>query len=130
MAMRLSRHALIVWAPRIVGIGLAVFLGIFAIDVFIENRGIVGTLVALAMHLIPAILVLALVWLGWRHEGIAGLSFAALAVFYAATSLEHPAWIVVIAGPLVLVSALFCYSWWVRTHHSPETDPSTSLPRS
>lgn len=130
MAIRHSRHELIVWAPRIVGIGLALFLGIFATDVFIENRGIVGTLVAVAMHLIPAIVVLALVLIGWRHEGVAGLCFVALAVFYAATSLENPAWIVVIAGPLALLSALFFYSWWVKTHGPPESGPSPSLPQS
>ena len=130
MAMRLSRHELIVWAPRVVGLGLALFLGIFATDVLIENRGIVGTLVALAMHLIPAVVVLALVLIGWRHEGIAGLCFLALAVFYAGASLEHPVWIVVIAGPLALLSALFCYNWWVKTHGPAETGHSPSLPQS
>ena len=116
-----SRQGFIIWAPRIVGIGLAFFLGLFAADVFIENRGLLGTLVGFAMHLVPAIVVLVLVLVGWRHEGIAGACFLGLALFYTATTLEHPAWIVIIAGPLALLSALYLYSWWFRKHRSPET---------
>lgn len=114
--MKVTRPQIIVWAPRVAGIGLAGFLALFAADVFIENRGILGTLVALAMHLVPTLLILALVLVGWRHEGIAATAFVALAVFYAATMAERLAWIVLVAGPLAIVSALFFYSWWGKTH--------------
>lgn len=114
--MKITRSQVILWAPRILGIGLAIMLGLFAADVFIGNHGILGTLVALVMHLIPSLLVLGLVLVGWKHEGIAAMAFVALAVFYAATMAERLAWIVLVAGPLVLVSALFFNSWWVKTH--------------
>ena len=114
--MRVTRSQIILWAPRILGIGLAIMLGLFAADVFIGNHGILGTLVALVMHLIPSLLVLALVLVGWKHEGIAAMAFIALAVFYASTMAERLAWIVLVAGPLVIVSMLFFNSWWVKTH--------------
>lgn len=114
--MRIGRSDLIRWAPRVVGIGLAVFLALFAADVFIENRGILGTIVALMMHLVPSIVVLALVFVGWKHEGFAAAGFVALAVLYAATMRERLAWIALVSTPLAIVSALFFYSWWSKNH--------------
>jgi hypothetical protein len=113
--MKISRNDVIHWAPRIVGIGLAVFLAIFAADVFIEDRGILGTIVALMMHLVPSIVVLALVFVGWKHECIAAAGFVALAILYAATMRERLAWIALVSAPLGIVSALFFYSWWIKT---------------
>lgn len=127
--MKFTRREIIVWAPRVVGLGLAGFLGLFATDAFMESRGLAGTMVAFAMGLLPAVVVLAVVLIGWKHEGFAGLAFVAMTVFYAMTTLEHPAWIAVIAGPLALVAALFLYSWWVKTHDTGTISPSPSLPR-
>jgi hypothetical protein len=107
----LSRNELTVWAPRIVGLGLAFFLSLFALDAFSDGQGIAGTIVAFAMGLLPALVVLTTVIVGWRHAGLAALVFAALTVFYSATTLERPLWIAVIAGPLALVGALFFISW-------------------
>jgi hypothetical protein len=113
--MKLTRNDVILWAPRVVGIGLAVFLALFAADIFMEDRGILGTLVAIMMHLVPSIVVLALVFVGWKHEGLAAVGFVALAILYAATMRERLAWIALVSTPLAIVSALFFYSWWVRT---------------
>ena len=113
--MKIARNDIIHWAPRVVGIGLAVFLALFAADVFIEDRGILGTIVALMMHLVPSIVVVALVFVGWKHEGIAAAGFLALAVLYAATMRERLAWIALVSTPLAIVSALFFYSWWTKT---------------
>jgi hypothetical protein len=113
--MKLTRNDVILWAPRVVGIGLAVFLALFAADIFMEDRGILGTLVAIMMHLVPSIVVLALVFVGWKHEGLAAVGFVALAILYAATMRERLAWIALVSTPLEIVSALFFYSWWVRT---------------
>ena len=70
------------WAPRVLGILLAVFVSVFALDVFGEGYGFWSTVLALVMHLIPtALIVLALV-IGWRWEWIGGILFIALGVFY------------------------------------------------
>lgn len=100
-----------IWAPRIIGIGLAGFLGLFALDSFVNHSGILKTTIAVVMGLAPALMVVASVAIGWRHPGIAAVIFSGLAVLYAVNALEHPAWIVLISGPLVLEAALFLVSW-------------------
>jgi len=124
--MKIGRTEVIRWAPRIAGIGLSVSLALLAVDVFIEDRGILGTLVALSMHLIPSILVLSLVIAGWKHEGFASAGFAALAVAYAAAVHERPAWVAIVCTPLVIVSALFLYGWRARTRTSVGGTRSTA----
>jgi hypothetical protein len=116
--MRLTRRELTLWAPRIVGLGLAFFLSLFALDAFSEARGIAGTIVAFAMGLLPAAIVLATVIIGWKRDGIASLVFAALTIFYAVTTVERPLWIVFIAGPLALVAGLFFLSWRLKLRQS------------
>ena len=46
------------WTPRILGILVAIFISLFALDVFGEGYGFWETLAALAMHLIPTSIVL------------------------------------------------------------------------
>ena len=128
--MKITRAELIVWAPRILVLGLALFLSLFALDAFTENRGIAGAMVAFAMGLLPALAVLATVIVGWKHEGIAATVFAVLTVFYAATTLEHTAWIALVAAPLAIVGVFFFLSWRQKVKTQPPSVQSPSLPRS
>ena len=107
-------HALLVWTPRVLGIAVALFLAAFALDVFGEGRGALQTAVALLLHLIPAFLVLAAVAVAWRYPWVGAIVFLGLAATYAASTLRRPDWILVIAGPLALVGALFALSWFVQ----------------
>jgi hypothetical protein len=83
----------------------------FALDAFSQGQGILGGIVGATMGLIPAVIALVTVAIGWKHEGIAALLFFAGAVFYAVTTREHPGWIAVIAAPLVIAGILFTISW-------------------
>jgi hypothetical protein len=101
------------WAPRILTILFALFLSVFALDVFTETKGPFQTLAALVMHLIPTLLVVVLLVLAWRWELIGVVAFAALAITYIVVMwrrfpLETYA---VISGPLLLISVLFLLSW-------------------
>jgi hypothetical protein len=100
-----------IWAPRIVGIGLAGFLGLFALDSFVNHAGILKTIIAVTMGLAPALIVLASVVIGWRHPGVGAVVFSGLAVLYIVSALDNPGWILLISGPLVLEAALFLASW-------------------
>ena len=91
--MKLANRDFLLWAPRIVGLGLALFLSLFALDAFTDPRGVIATIVALLMGLVPALITLAAVIIGWKHQGIAAIIFLVGAVFYAALALEHPDWI-------------------------------------
>ena len=108
------------WAPRVLCILFALFLSIFAADVFGENQGFLATAGALFMHLIPVFIVLLVLALAWRHELLGAGIFCALAVVYVATAGVRMHWSAsaAIAGPLMLIGALFISSWWLRREAS------------
>jgi hypothetical protein len=103
------------WAPRALGIAFAVFLSVFALDVFGEGYGFWNTLFALAMHLIPTAIVVVVLVLAWRWEWIGAVLFAAAGTLYLLNTLRHPDWILLISGPLFLIAALFMISWLKRS---------------
>lgn len=105
--MNRSTRSLILWSPRLLGILVALFLGLFALDSLGEGIGFV-------IHLAPTLLLLAAVAISWRWEWVGGVVFLSLAALYAATTLRHPDWILAIAGPMVVVGALYLLSW---QHH-------------
>ena len=45
------------WSPRVLSILFALFLSIFALDVFSEGYAFAETILALLMHLIPTALI-------------------------------------------------------------------------
>ena len=70
--------AFITWSARILGILMAVFISLFALDVFDENF----TIVALLMHMIPTAIVVAMLLVAWRWPLIGGLLYVGLGIFY------------------------------------------------
>jgi hypothetical protein len=98
-----------IWTPRIAGIAMALFLMLFALDAF-DGKPLVSAVPAFLIHLLPAGLVLGVVALGWRFPSLGGLGFFGLALTYAIMVKWRPDWIAVIAGPLLVVAALFVAS--------------------
>ncbi len=109
-------RAILFWSPRVLTLLYAVFLSLFALDVFGEGHGFWKTIVALFMHLIPTWIVLVVLAVSWRWEWVGAVLFAALALFYAyvAVGRGHPEWTLVISGPLVLVGGMFLLNWLCR----------------
>ena len=114
-----SKQALI-WSPRVLSIAFIAFLSLFAMDVLEEHLGFWPTVEALAIHLIPCFILVAVLILAWRREWIGALLYGAAGALYAIWTLSGPravpistrlVWIVVIAGPAFLVAALFLLSW-------------------
>ena len=114
--MKSTNREIVAWAPRVLGLSVVAFLSLFATDAF-NGRGILDTTVAVLMGLIPALVVLTAVTIGWRHEGIAAVVFVGLGCLYAAYALRHPTWIAVISGPLVVVGGLYFVSWRVKSRN-------------
>ena len=114
---------IVVWTPRVAGLGLTAFLGLFALDSLDNSHGILTATISVVMGLLPAMIVLGTVLLGWKYEAIAAAIFAGLAVLYAASTLNHPDWIALIAGPLVLEAALFLVSWRFQSRRRGITGP-------
>lgn len=114
---RKPAQQLLYWAPRVLCIVTALFISIFALDVFNEGKGFLGTTVALLIHLIPTFLILIVLAVSWRREWIGGVLFVALAILYAVSSWNASfasSAIPLISGPLVLTGALFLLNWYYR----------------
>ena len=114
--MRTTSGRLVLWGPRLLGILVSLFIGLFALDAFSEGKPFLEALPDAVIHLIPALLLLALVAVSFRWEWIGAVVFIGLAVLYAATMAKgHLDWMLLISGPLLVVGALFLWSW---LHHS------------
>jgi hypothetical protein len=113
-------HNVGVQIPRILGLALAVFLAVFALDSFTGSAPIATEIAAGVIHLIPAAIALALVAIGWRWPLAGGVGFLAAAALYA-FSVPHGRldWIAAISGPLTIVGLAFIWTALKRpTQHA------------
>ena len=104
------------WSPRILCIIFAMFISLFALDVFGEGFGFWKTILALLIHLVPVYIVIIILVLAWRWEWIGAIMFNALAVLYIVFALGKFHWsaFLAISGPLFLVGILFLFNWIYR----------------
>jgi len=105
---------LLFWSPRILSIGFAIFLSLFALDVFNEVHGFWNTVLAFTVHLIPAMVIVAVLLVAWRWERIGAGLYVLGAVYYAVNMLHRnmnnwPA-VMGISLPLMLIAVLFLTS--------------------
>jgi len=107
---------LLFWAPRILCILFAVFVSLFALDVFDEGYGFWETMLALLMHLIPTGVILIVLAISWRWEWVGGILFTALGALYLVMFWGRFHWsaYLLISGPLFLVGVLFLINWLYR----------------
>ncbi len=112
---------LVHWTPRILGVLFALFLSLFAVDVFGQGYGFWEMIGGLLMHLIPTAVTLAVLAVAWRWEGIGGVLFLVLGGCYLALSSGWARWPagLAIAGPLFLIGALFLIDWLCRARKEP-----------
>ena len=107
--------ALALWAPRVAGMAMAMFLSLFAFERY-NGRSFSESLPASLIGLLPALIVAAAVAAGWRYPFIGAGGFALLALAYAAMARDRLDWIAVISGPLVVVAVLFVLSARHQSH--------------
>jgi glucose-6-phosphate-specific signal transduction histidine kinase len=72
----------VLWAPRILTIAFALFISLFALDVFEEGKGLWRTLIDLLLHLIPMFVLIATLVLAWRRAWIGAVVSVALAALF------------------------------------------------
>jgi hypothetical protein len=101
------------WTPRILCLVFAVFVSLFALDVFGEGYGFWETILAFLIHLIPTGIILAVLAISWRWEWVGGILFIALGTAYIVTTWERSRWpaYLAISGPLFLIGVLFLVNW-------------------
>jgi hypothetical protein len=99
--------------PRVLASLFAVFLALFALDVFSEKLGLLQTGAKLLLHLVPTFVVFGIVGVVWRREWFGAVAFGAFAMAFVGFPWRTHG---VIYGPLLLIAALYLFSWWQRTH--------------
>lgn len=113
-----SRRALD-WAPRFLGIAFALFVSVFALDVFGEGYGLWQTLAALTRHLTPTCAVVIALMAGWRHDRLGALLFPAVGILFLYIS-RSPAAKVVFGGIPFTIALLFLVSSWTQARRAPQ----------
>jgi hypothetical protein len=108
--MTTNTQRIIFWSPRVLCILLALFLSVFALDVFSEGYGVGETMLALFMHLLPTLLLMITLIISWRWEWVGAIVFNALGLFLLISS-GGESWF--ISVPLFLVGILFLVSWMI-----------------
>jgi len=99
---------LLFWTPRVLGILFAIFISIFALDVFGEGYSLGETVVALLIHLIPTLIIIISLAIAWRWEWIGAVLFTALSLLYIILS-RAESWIIPV--PLLFIGVLFLLGW-------------------
>jgi hypothetical protein len=112
---------IVFWSPRILALVFAVFMSLFALDVFNERLGLWRTLAALLFHLIPTAIVLVILAVSWRWGIVGTVLFSALGAHYIFSTRGQMHWsaYAVIAGPLFLLALLFLVDWLTRVRLRP-----------
>lgn len=104
------------WTPRILTLAFALFLSIFALDVFDMGLGVGGTVLALFVHLTPVFAVLLVLAIAWKREWVGAVLLPAFALLYLVWAWERFQWSsLVLSVPLAVVGLLFLVNWMYRT---------------
>jgi len=113
LTMQKPVHPVLYWIPRGLVILEAIFISLFALDVFGEGYDFLTLLQALAMHLLPTAVVLVALAIAWRWERVGGILFIALGAYYILSLGRNLAWTasLIVAGPLLLAGLLFLVDW-------------------
>ena len=108
------------WAPRVLAILFIAFLSIFALDVFGEGYGFLELLIALFMHLIPALILVGVLWVAWRREKVGGIIFVIIGFLFTIFFRTYSNLIgfLLISFPVFLIGFLF----WIN---KPEVKKGT-----
>lgn len=94
---------IIFWTPRLFAIFIVLFTSLFALDVFSEGAGLMQTILALFMHLLPQIAIAIALVIGWRKPIVGGFLFILLGFF----SLALFGLPIAIAAHLILTLPMF-----------------------
>ena len=109
------------WTPRILGIIFILFLMLFSLDVFQPNLTAGEITLSLFMHNIPALVLLMILIISWRHEIVGGIIFNLAGLLYILMLVSGPSfqwymlsWALFISGPAFIIGILFLINWFKK----------------
>ncbi len=106
---------LLYWSPRLLSIAFALFISVFAFDVFDAPGGFWMHFLALGLHMVPTFFLAVVMLLAWRWEWIGCVAFAACGIAYSIWAAHRNVeWIFVLGLPMFIIAALYLASWIKR----------------
>ena len=115
----------LLWIARILGMFYAILMGLFSLDAVKEGNAFWDNLLALSVHLIPFILIILALIIGWHKILITGLGFillsVAILVFYRHISLLNQ---IIVIGPGILNGLLFIVIYFIKPAAGENNPPS------
>lgn len=115
--MKLTLRNFIFWSPRILWIAFAVFVSLFALDVFEPGIPFWSALGGFLIHLIPTYILIIVLIFSWKWEWIGAVSAIVLAILYIFPFSHadlHWSEFVFIALPLLVMGVLFLLGWILK----------------
>jgi hypothetical protein len=111
-----SRMAkLLYFTPRIAGLLIALFTGMFALDVFEMAGSTWEKIGAFLLHAAPALVLLVLLAIAWRWPWVGTVVFGLAAFLFLLTVLARGPYgfgnLLLVVLPMALVAALFWLNW-------------------
>ena len=118
--MNASAERTLFWTPRVLLILSTLFVSVFALDVFGEGLGVWGTLLALAIHLIPTFALLLVFLLVWKSEPLGGaLSALFGVVFFFYFMSARWTVLLIVSGMPILAGVLLWSHWGIAGRNRP-----------
>lgn len=104
------------WTPRVLSLLFALFVGLFALDVFGEGYSFWETVIALLIHLLPVFALLIGLALAWRWAWVGALIFLGFSAWYLAAFWgRFPLSVyLIMAGVPFVVGLLWLVDWLYR----------------
>ena len=117
--MKEPQKTLLYWLPRALSILFALFISLFALDIFGEGYLFPAVLWALLMHLVPTMLIILTLIVAWHWEWIGTVMFTGLAIFYIIMTAfrEHWSAYLAISLPLLVIAILWLAAWRQKKHY-------------
>jgi hypothetical protein len=119
-----NNNKLLFWTPRILGIIFVLFLMMFSLDVLQPGLTAWQIAIGLLIHNIPALFLLIILIISWKHEIVGGIVFILAGLFYILMLAMNPkfewymlSWSATIAGPAFLTGILFIMNWRKKHNH-------------
>jgi hypothetical protein len=98
------------WLPRTLSLGLALFLSLFALDVFTEAYLFWETILALIIHMLPTCLILIVLAIAWHWERLGGSIFIILSIAFLLLSRFELEAFLIIGLPALVIGGLFLWN--------------------
>jgi len=108
--------------PRIAGIVITSFVGLFSLDVFTEGYSFWEMVGGFLMHSLPAIAMAVIVALAWRRPWVGFVAFLVGAIYFLRFVVRNPieslGTMLLFSGPMAVIAMLFWADWkWKNELH-------------